>query len=455
MAVVEARFLTGASVRLEACDTVGDIMTQLGTEHGRPPSDIVVFPMGAGDVLTHECPPPPKVSIVLKKEEDQLTKEECEINVVLYAAAGEAPALARAIGMLHNAVPRAGKPEITRWIRQVLCDAARDASKDKMVRTLMRAGVDGSDALGYACLAGDAGAVQGLLNAGVDIHAQYDDGHMALTRASAGGQKDVVEMVLSRGADINWANLSGDSALLQASRAGHTGVVEMLLSRGADVNHRDRRGSSALMLAARKGDHDVVKALLAGRADIHHRDKYGFTALMKASLMGHAEVVKMLLSRGADQCINCTNRFGDSALMGTCRQGRKDITELLLSGGADINCKDKYGASAVVVAFQHEHRDVMNMLLAAGAVYEVRFNLICCCTFCTFKSFLLHALLFLPFFVHLPKYRVGFCCFFITRLVLMVDTHDNLLLLFCAHLYGISSSLNELLIPSFLFVKKV
>eukprot|EP00397_Hematodinium_sp_SG-2012_P062853 GEMP01085657.1.p1 GENE.GEMP01085657.1~~GEMP01085657.1.p1 ORF type:complete len:208 (+),score=40.43 GEMP01085657.1:235-858(+) len=189
---------------------------------------------------------------MFKKEVEHLDKEECRINVILYAAAGDSLACARVVNMLYDAAPQTQKSEIASWIRQMdhsLQLAAIFAGRPMMIH----GGVDGRHALKRACRAGDADMAQRLLRAGADKHTQYDYKDSALTLASIGGHEQVVEMVLSRGADINWANHLGSSALLEASRVGHKDVVEMLQSRRADVGHRDCRGEACVDARFQKG----------------------------------------------------------------------------------------------------------------------------------------------------------------------------------------------------------
>ena len=101
------------------------------------------------------------------------------------------------------------------------------------VAVLMLAGCRGSamskyaqghtkeEGLVSAAGAGDLGAVNGFLGAGVDVNARNAHGSTALMDASAGGHLDVVQALLAKGADVNLQNEDGWTALHAAANSAH------------------------------------------------------------------------------------------------------------------------------------------------------------------------------------------------------------------------------------------
>eukprot|EP00397_Hematodinium_sp_SG-2012_P042831 GEMP01047461.1.p1 GENE.GEMP01047461.1~~GEMP01047461.1.p1 ORF type:complete len:263 (+),score=74.00 GEMP01047461.1:193-981(+) len=257
---VQARYLGGESVLLPNCDTVGSIMVRIASEHQRFASDVVVFPLGADTPLTHECPPPAAVSVVLRKEEVQLDESECKTNIILHAKAGDASTVERALDMLYIAAPS------TKWPEHILKSAARDAEKGQLAQILIRAGVDGALALEGASFAGDTRAVARLIDAGVPANAVMQFDQSALTRAALKGHRGVVDILLAARAHVNHADQFNESALTHASCQGHTDVVGMLLAARADVNHANVSDWSALTLASENKKHGVVEILLSAGA---------------------------------------------------------------------------------------------------------------------------------------------------------------------------------------------
>eukprot|EP00397_Hematodinium_sp_SG-2012_P040033 GEMP01043806.1.p1 GENE.GEMP01043806.1~~GEMP01043806.1.p1 ORF type:complete len:361 (+),score=96.03 GEMP01043806.1:243-1325(+) len=358
MASVRGRYLGGQSVLLQGA-TVGDIMVQIARDHQRFASDVVVLPVGSGEVLAPDRIPPPEVAIVLKKEEALLDVEECKINVTLYAAAGDTPGVVRALAMLRNAAPYNSWPENT------LSRAARDADQEKTVRTLIRAGLTGSGAVATACDRGNEGALQRLIRAGAKVNGVDNwSKQSVLMNTSQFGRKEEVKMLLAAQADIHHTDRHGANALMFACERDRQENVRILVDAGADVNYVDRYGRSTLGHAiSHKGSVDI---LLAAKADTNHVDEKGGSALIHAGNCWDKGVTEMLLAAQAD--INHADQRGHSALAEASIYGRREVVEILLAAQADINRVDQNGRSALTLASQDGHKEVVGILLAAGAV---------------------------------------------------------------------------------------
>eukprot|EP00397_Hematodinium_sp_SG-2012_P009804 GEMP01009899.1.p1 GENE.GEMP01009899.1~~GEMP01009899.1.p1 ORF type:complete len:551 (+),score=151.01 GEMP01009899.1:133-1785(+) len=404
MEVVVARFLTGDSVRLEGCCTVGDVMIQVATDHDRMPSDVVVFPMGTSDVLAHDCPVPRQVSIVFKKEETPLSVEESKTNAIIYAAAGDAPGLQRALGML-----RAVRPDHA-WGGEMMYDLARETANAPMLRTFLRI-IDPFPVLWRAASWRNVPVLDTLLGAGLDVHARYINDETIFTHVAAGGSEEMMDRLLAHHADINHANKYGYTALMQICATTDAEMITMLLSRGANVNSEytdvsarkvmrpravtnirkenvsnwqarttyvytksDARGEIAVACATLAGKPQpvytssaymtssplteaclgnpfeievAVGVLLRAKADIDWVDNFGDSALMNlCDTGGDGFLVDVLLSAHAD--INLTNYTGNSALTLAAERGSFRTVELLLSRRADVHCTNIHGYSALM-----------------------------------------------------------------------------------------------------------
>lgn len=122
-----------------------------------------------------------------------------------------------------------------------------------------RPGIDeyGRTKLHYACLKGDADAVQRCLDEKLDVNLQDDNGL---------------------------------SPLHFAAQERHLSIVEFLLSAGADPNRYDAHGNGPLWTAimnTRREGYEVVEALLKHGADRHHRNKHGRTCFEMANTIAH------------------------------------------------------------------------------------------------------------------------------------------------------------------------
>jgi ankyrin repeat protein len=101
-----------------------------------------------------------------------------------------------------------------------------------------------------AAKAGDAAAVQQLLQKGAHIEAKDDYGDTALIVAAEKGHSDVVKLLLEKGANIEAKNEVGATALIMAAAYGKTDMVKLLLEKGANFNAKYNRNDTALMAAA-------------------------------------------------------------------------------------------------------------------------------------------------------------------------------------------------------------
>lgn len=117
---------------------------------------------------------------------------------------------------------------------------------------------DPGEELRDAALAGDAGKVAALLDAGADVDAVSRYGVTALTFAADAGHLDVVRLLLERGADPNVKDTFYNSSTIGwAIRKGHAEIVSLLVENGAGEL------GSALVAAIQSEQEAIVDALLA------------------------------------------------------------------------------------------------------------------------------------------------------------------------------------------------
>jgi ankyrin repeat protein len=238
------------------------------------------------------------------------------------------------------------------------------------------------------------GAVQTLLQDGVDVSAAQPDGTTALHWAVYWNAHETVDLLIDAGAGINAVNDFGATPLWTACTEGRADMIGRLLEAGADPNVALRLGETPLMTAVRTGNVDAVELLLTGGADPNAREQSrGQTALMWAVSQGHHGVARLLLARGADvsarssvrpMLVNAgedglTRRFDDFTDLIREAQGgftpllfavrRDDVTsaEMLLEAGAHVDEVTPMGATALVLATHSGHWETASFLLDHGA----------------------------------------------------------------------------------------
>jgi predicted Ser/Thr protein kinase len=154
----------------------------------------------------------------------------------------------------------------------------------------------------------------------------------AFASAVEAGDTGAVDLFLAAGMRPDAADVAGRTPLISAASKGHDQISRKLLSRGADVNARDRAGSTPLMEAA-QGDHrETARVLLEAGADVNLKDGDGQTALMRAASRGHTEIVRMLLNRGAR--VDARDKTGRDALTWAEINDKRDVVDLLKKAGA-------------------------------------------------------------------------------------------------------------------------
>ena len=257
-----------------------------------------------------------------------------------------------------------------------------------------------------AAMTGDREGVRAFLKKGLDVNEAQGDGTTALHWAAMKGDAEVAQMLIYAGANVRaTTRLGAYTPLYLAAKGGHSGVVAALLAAGADAKALTSNGTTPLMIAAASGDTRTITSLVENGADINAKDgAKGETPLMFAAAFNRADAVKLLLARGADAKATTTvvdlfaltapeeeamaqgaggnaparpaaNRPVDVA--GATRGYRyNELISSLIDGGADINqlsAGDQ--TSPLLMAIINGHFDLATDMLNRGAsATQVAFN---------------------------------------------------------------------------------
>eukprot|EP00397_Hematodinium_sp_SG-2012_P045808 GEMP01051574.1.p1 GENE.GEMP01051574.1~~GEMP01051574.1.p1 ORF type:complete len:262 (+),score=71.17 GEMP01051574.1:179-964(+) len=258
MSVVQARYLGGNAVSLDNCTTVGCIMVRIAVSHHRFASEVVAVCPDSGKNLTelHSQIPPSIVAVIIKPEvENELfCKDDFCLALYLHAEQEDIATCVRLLQM-HQKSDLAIDSLTTKMLGDVACGDSE--GHQHILRTLIRAGVDGTDALLHAA-SDEKGhhVVERLLSAGVCPDAADPLGNTALIIAARRGLKNVVEALLAAGANAEHANKWGFTALAIACGEGHKEVVHVLLSAGATADTANGVRDTELLIASYFGYRD-------------------------------------------------------------------------------------------------------------------------------------------------------------------------------------------------------
>jgi len=237
----------------------------------------------------------------------------------------------------------------------------------KVVRLLVGKGAEvdrfsgGVTALQEACFAGNAKAVEALLELGADLSLKTGDpdSHLwarphynALDAAVWGGVKcdpeqggRLVEALVRAGAKVNRHDATGKTPLHHAAANLHVDAIKVLLKAGADISGVDRQSVPEVRTPV------VSPPWYRHSIDMDHGQTPLFTALkttffrdwreetqlsMRAK---HLEVIKLLLDNGADIAAKLPDGATPLHIAALFGYG-KGIIELLIARGADVNATD-------------------------------------------------------------------------------------------------------------------
>ncbi|KAK8017381.1 cyclin dependent kinase (Pho85) [Apiospora rasikravindrae] len=150
-------------------------------------------------------------------------------------------------------------------------------------------GLEGLPPITAASAEGQHQAVELLLQMGVDVNTQDDEGVTALDLSIMMGNKATVDLLIKKGADLERRS-PGE----QHFYGGHDDIAEILISNGADIEASDCFGQTPLWEACHYRRTGLVEILLRSGANTEVRDWQGRTPLMIAVKEGHTDVVKIL-----------------------------------------------------------------------------------------------------------------------------------------------------------------
>lgn len=215
--------------------------------------------------------------------------------------------------------------------------------------------MDGMQRLLIASQYGNLNMVKKLLDEGISVDTQGNEGVTALQYAAANGDNDMLQLLLSYGASVDLPNEYGWTPLMHAAFNGFDSTINILLNHKAKVNSRNKFGVRPLVIASWNGHFSTVLLLLEMGAIVDtqisddHISECELTSLMASVLQGHDMIVQILLKRGV-----CTNQVvaatGITPLMMSACSGQKQMVDLLIEHGAQVNATDICNRNALDIA---------------------------------------------------------------------------------------------------------
>jgi hypothetical protein len=155
----------------------------------------------------------------------------------------------------------------------------------------------------------------------------------ALIAAAANGLSlEDLKLLIDTGIDINQQDDDGSTAVYVAAQCGNAHCIESLVELGASVNIRDDDERTALFAAAKIGDLKCVKLLVKLGAHVDVEDKQKSTALMVAAAAGYFDCVKELANMKSGDSIDLLQLKPEmlSALTVAIEKGQIEVVEYIM-----------------------------------------------------------------------------------------------------------------------------
>ena len=267
-------------------------------------------------------------------------------------------------------------------VEKYACDGALSSAAsrkdDEIFQMLVeRGGVPSSSTIFQACAAGLEGSVLKLLDCGIDIDSDDDDGARAIHVASFERQEHVVEVLLRRGAQIYFVSKKYGTPLqavlegfIRAYPRGKPEYSEDEIPRmhsRTDVSRMVKTYNSELSAC------EHIAHLLIGHGAEVDIDSFSIPPpLHLASFIGSIALIGYLLEKGANLC-SISDRFG-TTLIAALQGHHKDnkTIECLLNKGIDINYISPTHGSPLIYAITHLPPIKVKFLLTHGADVNAR-----------------------------------------------------------------------------------
>jgi ankyrin repeat protein len=223
--------------------------------------------------------------------------------------------------------------------------------------------VDNSAPIHLAAKFGHIEMVEELLNRGVDIDIQDNNGVTPLLFSSY-QQPEVTKYLINRGADVNISNNVGFTLLFHSVIGGNNELLQLCLDHKADVEPAIEGNIVPLHSAASYGRAEIAKILIDNGAKVEKETEHGDTPLSWALNTNCIDVANVLLENGAK--INQRSESNRTPLHNAAQRGNVSIVELFLENGADINAVDDAGWTPLTMGSM-ANSDVVKYLIVKGA----------------------------------------------------------------------------------------
>ncbi|KAM3424290.1 hypothetical protein BST61_g11173 [Cercospora zeina] len=191
---------------------------------------------------------------------------------------------------------------------------------------------------------------------------------VSLALATKANYHKIVKLLVDAGVDVNYQNEQGDTALHIAARNGHEECAQALLAAAAgehctkiDLPDRDF-GWTPLHIASVNGHLSIVKLLLDQGADPNTKDYSGWRAIEHAALRGHIDIARYLHPLSPTPALNRSPEL-KAQVSGSPPKGATTLAERRSNGAPKEDAKARIPEP--VKSFGHRYLTDESMILVS------------------------------------------------------------------------------------------
>lgn len=219
---------------------------------------------------------------------------------------------------------------------------------EKIILTLMNAGIKDNKALITAAFIDNTDFISAYLKLGVDDSIKTE----ALRTAINYQSNKAALCLINAGADVNVVEQNGQSAAWLAVRRKDFDLLKGIQKKDGRADLITYALFTAIQLNYEDMYAKLMKALSSSTINLKNYNDNENTLLMTAVVHGQTSMVRALIDQGAKLGIdlNATNKEGYTALMLAIKHNRVDIPLILIQNGARCNLATPSGETALSLA---------------------------------------------------------------------------------------------------------
>ena len=210
-----------------------------------------------------------------------------------------------------------------------------------------------------------------FLNANPSYRKHIVESGEVLALATRNNSTDILQSLVDAGINLNYQDEQGETALHAAARFGHTECAQVLLSGSGDqkINlelAEKTFGWTPLFIACVDGHLSIVKLLIEAGAKLHGLDTSGWSAKEHAVLRGHLALARLIAQSSPESLSSQSESSVETSTSST----NSSLADRKSDGAININSTTR--VSEPVKTFGHRYLMDKTMILVSLGTMDMR-----------------------------------------------------------------------------------